>query len=65
LHFKIIFFQLQKVICQQEVAAATAYYDEALITEQKKLHRLQEALLGVPPLPSVTIAQHDVTDILR
>lgn len=41
------------------------YYDEALITEQKKLHRLQEALLGVPPPPSVTIPQHDVADILR
>jgi hypothetical protein len=36
-----------------------------MITEQKKLHRLQEALLGVPPPPSVTIPQHDVANILR
>lgn len=29
------------------------------------MHRLQEALQGVPPPPSVTIPQLDVTDILR
>jgi hypothetical protein len=36
-----------------------------MITEQKRLFRLQEALQGVPPPPSVTIPQFDVTDILR
>jgi hypothetical protein len=50
---------------EQETSAATSNYDEIMTTEQMKLHRLQEALSGVPPPPSVTIPQLDVTDILR
>lgn len=55
----------ETINCEQEVAAATSNHDKTVITEQKKLHRLQEALLGVPPPPSVTIPRHDVADILR
>ena len=40
-------------------------YREILTAEQKKLHRLQEALMGVPPPPSVTVPQFDVPDILK
>jgi hypothetical protein len=50
---------------EQDTSAATSNYDEIMTTEQKKLHRLQEALLGIPPPPSITIPQLDVTDILR
>jgi hypothetical protein len=49
---------------EQEASATTSNYD-ILTVEQKKLHQLQEALLGVPPPPSITIPQLDVTDILR
>lgn len=50
---------------EQETSATTSNYNEIMTVEQKKLHRLQEALLGVPPPPSITVPQLDVTDILR
>ncbi|XP_069681879.1 uncharacterized protein mi [Periplaneta americana] len=40
-------------------------FDEILLAEKKKLHRLQVSLSGVPPPPSVTVPQLDVSDILR
>ncbi|XP_021937969.1 uncharacterized protein LOC110838746 isoform X2 [Zootermopsis nevadensis] len=48
-----------------ETIATTSNYDKINIIEQKRLHQLQEALQGVPPPPSVTIPQLNVTDILR
>jgi hypothetical protein len=66
-HYTLRWFSLitEAVSNEQETSATTSNYNEIMTAEQKRLHRLQVALQGVPPPPSVTIPQLDVTDILR
>jgi hypothetical protein len=63
--FSCDFHLIAETLNNKEETNAVTSDSDTLKIEQKRLQQLQEALLGVPPPPSVTIPQLDVTDILR